>query len=87
MCHESSSFALNETLGSGNGTVSLDDLHHADLIFLVGQNPGSIHPRRLTALEEVKRNLAARHRGMGEHHMQRPRRPRTEWAVPRRTHR
>ncbi|MFD6726830.1 molybdopterin-dependent oxidoreductase, partial [Streptomyces sp. NPDC060131] len=44
MCHESSGFALHETLGTGKGTVSLDDLHHADLIFLVGQNPGSNHP-------------------------------------------
>ncbi|MGW0131496.1 FdhF/YdeP family oxidoreductase [Streptomyces sp. NPDC003299] len=56
MCHESSGSALNETLGVGKGTVSLDDLHHADLIFLVGQNPGSNHPRQLSALEEAKRN-------------------------------
>ncbi|WP_405454198.1 FdhF/YdeP family oxidoreductase [Streptomyces achromogenes] len=56
MCHESSGFALNETLGVGKGTVSLDDLHHADLIFLVGQNPGSNHPRQLSALEETKCN-------------------------------
>ncbi|MFG3722484.1 FdhF/YdeP family oxidoreductase [Streptomyces massasporeus] len=55
MCHESSGFALSETLGTGKGTVSLDDLHHADLIFLVGQNPGSNHPRQLSALEEAKR--------------------------------
>ncbi|EGX59254.1 oxidoreductase [Streptomyces zinciresistens K42] len=58
MCHESSGFALHETLGTGKGTVSLHDLHHADLIFLVGQNPGSNHPRQLSALEEAKRNGA-----------------------------
>ncbi|TCR15216.1 FdhF/YdeP family oxidoreductase [Streptomyces sp. BK205] len=58
MCHESSGFALSETLGTGKGTVSLDDLHHAELIFLVGQNPGSNHPRQLSALEEAKRNGA-----------------------------
>ncbi len=58
MCHESSGFALSETLGTGKGTVGLDDLHHADLIFLVGQNPGSNHPRQLSALEEAKRNGA-----------------------------
>ncbi|MFI0508589.1 FdhF/YdeP family oxidoreductase [Streptomyces sp. WSLK1-5] len=58
MCHESSGFALSETLGTGKGTVSLDDLHHAELIFLVGQNPGTNHPRQLTALEEAKRNGA-----------------------------
>ncbi|WP_282791670.1 FdhF/YdeP family oxidoreductase [Streptomyces sp. CC224B] len=56
MCHESSGFALSETLGTGKGTVTLDDLHHADLIFLVGQNPGTNHPRQLSALEEAKRN-------------------------------
>ncbi|MEU5074432.1 FdhF/YdeP family oxidoreductase [Streptomyces asoensis] len=56
MCGESSGFALSETLGVGKGTVSLDDLHHADLIFLVGQNPGGNHPRQLSALEEAKRN-------------------------------
>ncbi|MFE9006052.1 FdhF/YdeP family oxidoreductase [Streptomyces sp. NPDC007875] len=56
MCHESSGFALHETLGTGKGTVSLDDLHHADLIFLVGQNPGTNHPRQLSALEQAKIN-------------------------------
>lgn len=58
MCHESSGFALHETLGTGKGTVSLQDLHHADLIFLVGQNPGSNHPRQLSALEQAKSNGA-----------------------------
>ncbi|MFG2689667.1 FdhF/YdeP family oxidoreductase [Streptomyces sp. NPDC048405] len=58
MCHESSGFALHETLGTGKGTVSLEDLHHADLIFLVGQNPGTNHPRQLSALEQAKLNGA-----------------------------
>ncbi len=58
MCHESSGSALTETLGVGKGNVSLDDLHHADLIFVVGQNPGSNHPRMLTALERAKGNGA-----------------------------
>ncbi|MEV0600567.1 FdhF/YdeP family oxidoreductase [Streptomyces sp. NPDC050315] len=56
MCHESSGFAMTETLGIGKGTVSLDDLHHSDLVFVVGQNPGTNHPRMLSALEETKRN-------------------------------
>ncbi|MFF2503069.1 FdhF/YdeP family oxidoreductase [Streptomyces sp. NPDC058067] len=56
MCHESSGSALNETLGTGKGTVSLDDIHSADLVFVVGQNPGTNHPRMLSALEETKRN-------------------------------
>ncbi|MFJ8857785.1 FdhF/YdeP family oxidoreductase [Streptomyces sp. NPDC102451] len=58
MCHESSGYALHETLGTGKGTVSLNDLHHADLIFVVGQNPGTNHPRQLSALEEAKSNGA-----------------------------
>ncbi|MEU3855150.1 FdhF/YdeP family oxidoreductase [Streptomyces sp. NPDC029554] len=55
MCHESSGSALNETLGIGKGSVSLSDLYDADLVFVVGQNPGTNHPRMLSALEETKR--------------------------------
>ncbi|WP_435826533.1 FdhF/YdeP family oxidoreductase [Nonomuraea dietziae] len=58
MCHESSGSALNQTLGIGKGTVSLEDLHRAELIFVVGQNPGTNHPRMLTALERAKRGGA-----------------------------
>jgi molybdopterin-dependent oxidoreductase alpha subunit len=56
MCHESSGSGLGETLGIGKGNVSLDDLHEADLIFVVGQNPGTNHPRMLSALEIAKNN-------------------------------
>ncbi|HEX4789836.1 MAG TPA: FdhF/YdeP family oxidoreductase [Actinospica sp.] len=59
MCHESSGSALTETLGVGKGSVSLEDLYRADLIFVVGQNPGTNHPRMLTALEKAKRAGAA----------------------------
>ncbi|MGW0808689.1 FdhF/YdeP family oxidoreductase [Nonomuraea sp. NPDC002799] len=55
MCHESSGVALGETLGIGKGSVSLDDIHDADLVFVVGQNPGTNHPRMLSALEQTKR--------------------------------
>ena len=55
MCHESSGSALGETLGVGKGSVSLGDLYKADLIIVVGQNPGTNHPRMLTALERAKR--------------------------------
>ena len=58
LCHESSGTALIETLGVGKGSVSLDDVHAADLIFVVGQNPGTNHPRMLTSLETAKRNGA-----------------------------
>ncbi|MDN3353310.1 FdhF/YdeP family oxidoreductase [Actinomadura sp. DC4] len=55
MCHESSGSALTETLGVGKGSVRLEDLAKADLIFVVGQNPGTNHPRMLSALEAAKR--------------------------------
>jgi molybdopterin-dependent oxidoreductase alpha subunit len=55
MCHESSGSALTETIGIGKGTVALEDIHRADLVLVVGQNPGTNHPRMLSALEEAKR--------------------------------
>ncbi|TDQ46363.1 FdhF/YdeP family oxidoreductase [Actinorugispora endophytica] len=58
MCHESSGSALVETLGVGKGSVLLDDLYQADLIIVAGQNPGTNHPRMLTALERAKRGGA-----------------------------
>ena len=58
MCHESTSVALAETIGIGKGSVSLDDVHHAELIVISGQNPGTNHPRMLTALEMAKQNGA-----------------------------
>ncbi|MGW6761400.1 FdhF/YdeP family oxidoreductase [Streptomyces sp. NPDC055008] len=54
MCHESSGSALSETIGVGKGSVSLEDLHRADLIIVAGQNPGTNHPRMLSALEKAK---------------------------------
>jgi molybdopterin-dependent oxidoreductase alpha subunit len=54
MCHESSGAALKETIGIGKGTVTLNDFLQADLIFVVGQNPGTNHPRMLTSLELAK---------------------------------
>ena len=56
MCHESSGSALNETIGVGKGTVTLEDFDHADAIFVIGQNPGTNHPRMLSSLERAKRN-------------------------------
>lgn len=56
MCHESSGVALGETIGIGKGTVTLQDLHEAEVIFVVGQNPGTNHPRMLSALQQCKKN-------------------------------
>ena len=59
MCHESSGAALTETIGIGKGTVTLEDIsEHAELIVVVGQNPGTNHPRMLAALEEAKQRGA-----------------------------
>ena len=54
MCHESSGRGLGETIGIGKGTVSLQDFDAADAIFIMGQNPGTNHPRMLSALESAK---------------------------------
>lgn len=56
MCHESSGWALGETLGIGKGTVTLADVENADLILIAGQNPGTNHPRMLSSLERAKDN-------------------------------
>jgi len=58
MCHESSGKALSKTIGIGKGTVTLNDFDHADLILVIGQNPGTNHPRMLSALESAKKNGA-----------------------------
>ena len=54
MCHESSGKGLGSTIGIGKGTVHLDDFNHADVILVIGQNPGTNHPRMLTALRDAK---------------------------------
>jgi molybdopterin-dependent oxidoreductase alpha subunit len=56
MCHESSGSALSETIGVGKGTVTLEDFDRAQAIFVIGQNPGTNHPRMLSALQHAKRN-------------------------------
>ena len=55
LCHESSGTGLGEMIGIGKGTVSLADFERADLILVIGQNPGSNHPRMLTTLQQAAR--------------------------------
>jgi len=55
MCHESSGVALTESIGSGKGSVQLEDFEEADLIFVIGQNPGTNHPRMLSVLQQAAR--------------------------------
>src|SRR6185503_68652 len=54
MCHESSGTALTEVIGIGKGTVTLNDFYDTDVIIIMGQNPGTNHPRMLTALRKAK---------------------------------
>lgn len=56
MCHESSGAALARTVGIGKGSVTLNDFNKAEVIMIMGQNPGTNHPRMLIALEEAKRH-------------------------------
>ncbi|WP_215223996.1 FdhF/YdeP family oxidoreductase [Echinicola shivajiensis] len=56
MCHESSGVALTETLGIGKGSATLEDIYEAELVMVIGQNPGTNHPRMLSALEKCKGN-------------------------------
>ncbi|MBT2558796.1 FdhF/YdeP family oxidoreductase [Hymenobacter sp. ISL-91] len=58
MCHESSGAALSSTLGLGKGSVTLNDIHEAEVIMIIGQNPGTNHPRMLSALQLAKQNGA-----------------------------
>lgn len=58
MCHESSGVALNESVGLGKGSVKLEDFAKAEVIIILGQNPGTNHPRMLSALQEAKENGA-----------------------------
>lgn len=58
MCHESSGVALGEMLGIGKGSVTLDDFYEAEVIMILGQNPGTNHPRMLSALQKAKANGA-----------------------------
>lgn len=56
MCHESSGKGLSATVGIGKGSVTLTDLYEAEVVIVMGQNPGTNHPRMLTALERCKEN-------------------------------
>ena len=54
MCHESTGLAMGETIGVGKSAINYSDFAKSDLIVIMGQNPGTCHPRMLTALEEAK---------------------------------
>lgn len=54
-CHQASGVGLGSSVGSGTATLSLEDVEHADLVFLIGANPPSNHPRLMTTLMHVRR--------------------------------
>ena len=54
-CHQASGVGLSETLGTGTATIQLDDLDDTDLIFLIGANPSSNHPRFMRILMDARR--------------------------------
>lgn len=56
MCHESSGTGMTEAIGFGKATVRIEDFAEADAIFVIGQNPGTCHPRMLTELQKAARN-------------------------------
>ncbi len=56
MCHESSGAAMTQTVGIGKGTVTLEDIETTDCLLVIGQNPGTNHPRMLTAMEQTVLN-------------------------------
>jgi molybdopterin-dependent oxidoreductase alpha subunit len=58
LCHESSGAALKATIGVAKGTVTLKDFDLTDAIFIIGQNPGTNHPRMLTTLQKAARRGA-----------------------------
>jgi molybdopterin-dependent oxidoreductase alpha subunit len=54
MCHQASGCALGHVIGVGKGSVNLEDFEKADAIFVIGQNPGTNHPRMLSSLQRAK---------------------------------
>jgi len=54
-CHQASGVGLSSAIGTGAGTIKLDDMEHADCVFLIGGNPASNHPRMMRTLMMVRR--------------------------------
>ena len=54
-CHQASGVGLSQSLGTSTATVDLEDLDQADLVFLIGANPASNHPRFMRILMDVRR--------------------------------
>jgi molybdopterin-dependent oxidoreductase alpha subunit len=55
MCHETTSMALPDSIGSPVGTVLLEDFEKTDCIIFFGQNVGSNSPRMLHDLQSARK--------------------------------
>ncbi len=53
-CHQASGVGLTSSIGSGTATVVLEDVEQADLVFVIGGNPPSNHPRLMTTLTHIR---------------------------------
>lgn len=54
-CHQASGVGLTNVFGSGTASVVLEDVEHADLVFIIGGNPASNHPRMMSTLKHIRR--------------------------------
>jgi molybdopterin-dependent oxidoreductase alpha subunit len=54
-CHQASGVGLASVTGSGTATIELEDLEHADCVFVIGGNQASNHPRLMRTLLHVRR--------------------------------
>ena len=54
-CHQASGVGLSSSLGTSTATIVLDDLEESDLVFVIGGNPPSNHPRLMTTLMHLRR--------------------------------
>jgi len=54
-CHQASGVGLQSAVGTGTATLQLEDVEHADCVFVIGGNPASNHPRLMTTLKNVRR--------------------------------
>ncbi|MGE0757308.1 MAG: FdhF/YdeP family oxidoreductase [Pirellulaceae bacterium] len=55
-CHQASGVGLTSSIGTGTGTVRLEDVERADLYILIGANPASNHPRLMRSLMQIRRS-------------------------------
>lgn len=53
-CHQATGVGLHNAIGSGTATVALEDLGQADLVFVIGANPSSNHPRLIHQLKNCR---------------------------------